>query len=596
MNYMQQPMQNPEDISDPTTAMNMALVLMAKAYKQNYTTLTNNNQIISSNPHNRQITQSGNHIGYNAWNHNEYNNGLIVVLEIANQNGNGNVVATRAEGNVIDCSKGKAKIQLQAGEFDLMVVAADCEEIEEVNANCILMANLYMFAQEEQCTELLESTTDTHLVQQDDSNVIPMDSSMDPSGGDLEQHLGTIEETRAFYESLYNNLVIEVEKVNTVNRKTKEANVKLAAELARYRGREQSFEFNQPKFDKLKNGYKKFVYQEQCLTKKINALRLSSSKTITTLNEQIANLNNQLSKEKSMVIKIFLWCVDSGCTKHMTENMKLLINFVWKFIGTARFGNDHVAAILEVSFRRNTCFVKNLDGVDLLKGNCSTNLCTINLHKMTFASPICVMARATSTKSWLWHQRLSHLNFDTITTLAKYNLVTVIPKFKYLKDRMCPSCEQGKSKKIPHKPKPVPNSKNRLHILHTDLCGPMRFESINGKWYVLQIQVLLQAPVIIVRTDNETGFTNQELKAYFEDVGISHQTSSIRTPKQNGVVERRNQTVYNQRIKKFMETMNVTFDELSTMGFEQRSSKPDLQGGLSDTSLHDPILLMLRQQ
>ncbi|GKC01039.1 hypothetical protein Tco_0987175 [Tanacetum coccineum] len=95
----------------------------------------------------------------------------------------------------------------------------------------------------------------------------------------------------------------------------------------------------------------------------------------------------------------------SGCSKHMTGNLKLLINFVWKFLGTVRFGNDHVAAIvgydLEVVFRRNTCFVRNLEGVDLLKGNRTTNLYTINLHEMASASPICLMARATSTKSWL---------------------------------------------------------------------------------------------------------------------------------------------------------------------------------------------------
>ncbi|GKA61438.1 retrovirus-related pol polyprotein from transposon TNT 1-94 [Tanacetum coccineum] len=77
---------------------------------------------------------------------------------------------------------------------------------------------------------------------------------------------------------------------------------------------------------------------------------------------------------------------------------------------------------LEVAFRRNTCFVKNIEGVDLLKGNRSTNLYTINLHEMAFASPICLMARATSTKSWLWHQRLSYLNFDTINDLAKNDL------------------------------------------------------------------------------------------------------------------------------------------------------------------------------
>ncbi|GJS98346.1 retrovirus-related pol polyprotein from transposon TNT 1-94 [Tanacetum coccineum] len=142
---------------------------------------------------------------------------------------------------------------------------------------------------------------------------------------------------------------------------------------------------------------------------------------------------------------------------------------------------------LEVAFRRNTCFVRNLEGVDFLKGNRTTNLYTINLHDMASASPICLMARATSTKSWLWHQRLSHLNFDTINDLARNDLVTGLPNFKYHKEHLCPSCEQGKSKKASHPPKPVPNSKQRLHLLHMDLCGPMRIVSINKKRYVLVI-------------------------------------------------------------------------------------------------------------
>nr|GEV69384.1 hypothetical protein [Tanacetum cinerariifolium] len=180
--------------------------------------------------------------------------------------------------------------------------------------------------------------------------------------------------------------------------------------------------------------------------------------------------------------------ISKGCSKHMTRNLKLLINFVWKFMGTVRFGNDHIAAIIdfEVAFRRNACFVRNLKGVDLLKRNHTTNLYTINLHEMASASPICFMARATSTKSWLWHQRLSHLNFDTINELAKNNLVIGRPKFKYYKEH-CPLCEQGKSKQSPRKPKPVLNSKWRLHLLHMELCGPMRVKSINGKRYVLVI-------------------------------------------------------------------------------------------------------------
>ncbi|GJX91790.1 retrovirus-related pol polyprotein from transposon TNT 1-94 [Tanacetum coccineum] len=127
---------------------------------------------------------------------------------------------------------------------------------------------------------------------------------------------------------------------------------------------------------------------------------------------------------------------------------------------------------------------------------------------MASSSPICIMACATSTKSWLWHQRLSHLNFDTINDLARNDLVTGLPKFKYHKEHLCPSCKQGKNKRASHPPKPVPNSNKRLHHLHMDLCGPMRIVSINRK-----------------------------------RVGISHQASSVRTPQQNGVVERINRTL-----------------------------------------------------
>nr|GFA18906.1 retrovirus-related Pol polyprotein from transposon TNT 1-94 [Tanacetum cinerariifolium] len=254
-----------------------------------------------------------------------------------------------------------------------------------------------------------------------------------------------------------------------------------------------------------------------------------------------------------------------------------------KFMGTVRFENDHVASILgfgdlqwgnilitrlyfveglghnlfsvgqfcdfnlEVAFRIDACFVRNLEGVDLLKGDCSTNFYTINLNEMASASPICLMAQASSTKSWLWHQRLSYLNFDTINDLSRNNLVSGIPKFKYHKKHLCPSCEPGKSKRASHPPNPVPNSRQRLHLLHMDLCGPMRIASINGKRYVLVIvddySHYTWSPVIIIRTDNSTEFKNQVLKEYFDFVGISHQMSSVRTSQQNGVVERRNRTL-----------------------------------------------------
>nr|GFA18734.1 retrovirus-related Pol polyprotein from transposon TNT 1-94 [Tanacetum cinerariifolium] len=222
---------------------------------------------------------------------------------------------------------------------------------------------------------------------------------------------------------------------------------------------------------------------------------------------------------------------------------------------------------------------------------------------MASASPVCLMARASSTKSWLWHQRLSHLNFDTINDLARNDLVGGLPKFRYHKEHLCPSCEQGKSKRASHPPKPVSNSRQRLHLLHMDLCGPMRITSINGKRYVLvivddysrytwvhflrskdeapkviikflkRITVLLQKPVILFlhvfgalcypKNDREDiGKLGAKGDIGFF-IGYSADSCAYR--------------IYNRQTKKIMETMNVLFDELSTMAFEQRSSKPELQ-------------------
>nr|GEV07445.1 retrovirus-related Pol polyprotein from transposon TNT 1-94 [Tanacetum cinerariifolium] len=1369
-NYMQQPMLNPKDITDPTTAMNMALALMAKAFKLNYSTSTNNNQRISSNPRNRQIAQPGmnmgqdrqmqmvggnggnqfrQYAGQNAGNLTRYND----VQNIRNQIRNGNLVAAHAEGNAAGQNGNQIRCYNCRGVGHYVRnctvrprrrdAASNLDEIEEVNAKYILMANLQqastsvtqsekapvydsdgsaevhdyencddneisnMFTQEEQYTKLLEPISEQHQVPQNDNNVISEVTSVKQGGETVEQYPVSFEETRALYDSLYQNLAIEVEKVNSVNHKLKETNADLTTELARFKNQEKCFEISQEKYDKLERCYQQSVYQEQCLSKNINALYLSTEKVESDfktredelldkqiqLEKKIKELNNilvktgqsiqtihmlspkpdsfyhteqkmalgyqnsfylkqvqkkqqslydgkvllekhdppimhnfektlqlaqesrkkmkQLNKEikpanytkinhlsrvfvsqtaksreelyfsndsktvnvsksisipneefsddttpsvarkfineeaakfvgdfkslakeadeslakhktlkleierllravvsqdimsvvqknsvvatsklqtelepykdmqqkierlqaqlrdlkgkckdtscvsdtlnllsqkhenenvelefqalnyarenahlkatyknlfdsismsrtqtktiiaslqkqlhnsiyenaklraqlfkkvsvqkdntcgtskntkfakqsilgkppmlgeihalskpvisnsvpipqESKVVKndkviapgmfrinpfktsreekhvpnnvsasarikpitvsqpsviakrevnsdsngaeveehhrnlllsknkkhmssacnnfmldsqnvyskvvcamckqclisvnhdecllnyvydknyhgkkhkanvsikekqkrhqpkvkkpkkvgflerlatpkprkprlLLRWSptgrlfdqkgkivnsikfesksdCSSGdnacCSKHMTGNLKLLINFVWKFMGTVRFRNDHVAAILgfgdlqwgnilitrvyfvegsghnlfsvgqfcdsdlEVAFRRNVCFVRNLEGVDLLKGDRSTNLYTINLHEMASASPICLMARVSSTKSWLWHQRLSHLNFDTINDLARNDLVSGLPKFKYQKEHFSPSCEQGKSKRASHPPKPVPNSRQRLHLLHMDLCGPMRIASINRKRYVLvivddysrytwvrflrskdeapeviktfmkRITVLLQSPVIIIRTNNGTKFKNQVLKQYFYTVGISHQMSSVRTPQQNGVVERQNRKlveaartmlifsraslflwaeaiatacftqnrsiihrrfnktpyelingkkpdisflylfralcypkndrkdigklgakgdtgffigysadscayrIYNRRTKKIMETMNVSFGELSAMAFEQHSSKPGLQ-------------------
>ncbi|GJS27777.1 retrovirus-related pol polyprotein from transposon TNT 1-94 [Tanacetum coccineum] len=297
------------------------------------------------------------------------------------------------------------------------------------------------------------------------------------------------------------------------------------------------------------------------------------------------------------------------CSKHMTGNRSKLKNFVEKFIGTVRFGNDHFGAImgygdyvigdsvisrvyyveglghnlfsvgkfcdsdLKVAFRKHSYFVRDINGADLLKGSRSTNLYTISIDDMMKSSPICLLSKASKSKSWLWHRRLNHLNFGTINDLARKDLVRGLPRLKFEKDHLCSACQLGKSKKFSHKPKSENTNMEVLHTLHMDLCGPMRVQSINGKKYILvivddysrftwvkflrskdetpefvinflkQIQVGLNKTVRYIRTDNGTEFVNQVMSKYYEGVGIFHQKSVPRTPQQNGVVERRNRTL-----------------------------------------------------
>nr|GEW50890.1 hypothetical protein [Tanacetum cinerariifolium] len=309
------------------------------------------------------------------------------------------------------------------------------------------------------------------------------------------------------------------------------------------------------------------------------------------------------------IVQLILFIVDSGRTKHMTGNLKLLCNFVEKFLGTVCFGNDQFAPILgygdlvqgnvtinrvyyveglnhnlfsvgqfcdtdlEVAFRKSTCFVKDLQGNDLLIGNRGSDHYIISLQESTSSTPLCLMAKATPTQAWLWHRRLSHLNFDYINLLSKKDIVIGLPKLKYVKDQLCSSCELSKAKRSSFKSKAVPSSKGRLNLLRMDLCGPMRVASINGKKYILvivddysrytwtlflrskdetpevlkefltMIQRNLQALVITVRTDRGTKFLNKTLNAFFKEEGIEHQTSTARTHEQNDIVKRWNRTL-----------------------------------------------------
>ncbi|GKE87557.1 retrovirus-related pol polyprotein from transposon TNT 1-94 [Tanacetum coccineum] len=202
----------------------------------------------------------------------------------------------------------------------------------------------------------------------------------------------------------------------------------------------------------------------------------------------MANLSQYGSDALPDVVQIVHWYLDSGCSKHMTGDRSQLTNFVSKFLGIVKFCNDHVAKImgygdyhignvtilrvyyieglghdlfsmgqfcdynLEVAFRQHICYIRNLEGVDLLTGSRGDNLYTLFFGDIMASSPICLLSKASKTKSWLWHRRLSYLNFGVINHLTRHGLVRGLPKRKFEKDHLCSACALGKSTKKPHKP------------------------------------------------------------------------------------------------------------------------------------------------
>ncbi|GKE30092.1 retrovirus-related pol polyprotein from transposon TNT 1-94 [Tanacetum coccineum] len=111
---------------------------------------------------------------------------------------------------------------------------------------------------------------------------------------------------------------------------------------------------------------------------------------------------------------------------------------------------------MEVAFRKHSCYVRDTDGVDLIKCSRGSNLYTISVEDMMKSCRIYLLSKSSKNKSWLRHRRLNHLNF-------------------------------GKSKKHTHKPKTENTNLEVLNTLHMDLYGPMHMQTINGKKYILVV-------------------------------------------------------------------------------------------------------------
>nr|GEY61627.1 hypothetical protein [Tanacetum cinerariifolium] len=344
--------------------------------------------------------------------------------------------------------------------------------------------------------------------------------------------------------------------------------------------------------------------------KRMRCKRKSSKQNVKQVNNDVSRANNDSVHFSDLVTfssvrrpknsgviwkkKVSSNTSNVGCSKHMTGNRALLTNFMEKFLGTVRFGNNDFAVIAGYED-------VVIDGVDLLTGDRSSNLYTIVLNEVASNSSTCLLAKASSSQSWLWHQRLSHLNFATINNLVKNNLVQGLPKMKFEKDHFCSACEQEKIHRKQHKSKTAFASNKPLYLLHMDLCGLMHVQNINGKRYVLVVvddysrytwvfflhykdeaseviisfikktQVKLQLQVQRVRTDNGTEFRNKTLAKFFdEDVGKLKAKGDIRVfvgySKEYAAFR-----IYSTRTRKIHESVNVNFDEILEMASKQFS-------------------------
>nr|GEX07570.1 ribonuclease H-like domain-containing protein [Tanacetum cinerariifolium] len=239
-------------------------------------------------------------------------------------------------------------------------------------------------------------------------------------------------------------------------------------------------------------------------TKKPNVVPISTIKPKGHANKSVATPHKKKVASKST-------------TQKPKSYYRML--FVEKFLGNVHFGNDQFAPILSYGDLGN----------DLLTGNRGSDLYTISLQESTSSTLLCLIDKASPTQAWLWHRRLSYLNFDYINLLSKKDIVIGLPKLKFVKDQLCSSCEVSRAKRSSFKSKVVPSSKGRLNLLYMDLCGPMRVASINGKKYILMKEK--GDPCILV--------------------GYSTQSKGYR--------------IYNKRTRLIVESIHILFDEIKEM-------------------------------
>nr|GEY16720.1 integrase, catalytic region, zinc finger, CCHC-type, peptidase aspartic, catalytic [Tanacetum cinerariifolium] len=335
-------------------------------------------------------------------------------------------------------------------------------------------------------------------------------------------------------------------------------------------GKKQDVEYHRRsvKFSKNKTSVTACNDSLNAKTLNVNFVSAKCDKCVLNDKHDMCVLNSVAKPLKKTLIEIVLFIVDSGCSKHMMGNLKLLINFIEKFLGTVKFRNDQIKPILgygdlvqgavtikrvyyvkglnhnlfsvgqfcdadlEVAFRKSMCYIRDLKGNDLLTGSRGTELYSIILQDTNCPNPICLMAKATSSQAWLWHRRLSHLNFDTINLLLKNDIVAEV---------ISTTCfTQNHSLIIPR------HEKTPYHIINDQKPSVKFFHIFGSLCYIIR--------------DGENLEKMKEKGDACIFVGYSTHSRAYQ--------------VFNKRTRVIVETIHVNFDELPQMASDHVSSDP----------------------
>ena len=334
--------------------------------------------------------------------------------------------------------------------------------------------------------------------------------------------------------------------------------------------------------------------------------------------EEVGNLslmaisdNPSSSKPQGMKqVNRVVWILDSGCSRHMNGDRALLSNEVEKDGPVFTFG-DNIKGLTQgyCSLQARDIIIDNIsvmqglqhyiisisqfcdkgygvlfdkekfhilhkkNGFPALQGVRKGNLFVVDLQFGSKDEVNCFYTKASSDVSWLWHKRLSHLNFKTMNSLVKRELGRGLTQMEFAQEGLCEACQKGKSKKASHKSTDTSAITEPFQLLHMDLFCPVNVMSMSKKRYALVIvddyskytcilflhskdetsQMVIghlklieldsKFSVRAIRSDNGTEFKNALLNEFCADKGISRQYSAPRTPQQNGVVERKNRTL-----------------------------------------------------